>query len=60
MSKAEVKVMQVKDIQRCPFLILVPRHYRDDGSCRCDDRLHTEMAQWGYRWSKQKQRWVSL
>lgn len=35
---------------RCPHAIIVPSHYRDDGSCRCDDPTHTEMEEWGYSW----------
>jgi hypothetical protein len=38
------------DIGRCPHLILLPDHYRADGSCRCDDADHTEMGDWGYKW----------
>jgi hypothetical protein len=30
---------------------MVPEHYRDDNSCRCDDESHTEMAEWGYKWN---------
>lgn len=38
-------------ILECPHLILVPEHYREDGTCRCTDPTHTEMAEWGYAWS---------
>lgn len=45
-------VAQLKhaDIARCTFKIMVPEHYRSDGSCRCDDPTHTEMVDWGYEW----------
>jgi len=38
------------DIMACPFLILVPEHYRADGSCRCNDPEHRKMMidEWGY------------
>lgn len=32
-----VRVIKMSDIALCPSLILVPEHYRDDGSCRCDE-----------------------
>lgn len=31
-----IKVIQTSDIMKCPKVILVPEHYRDDGSCRCN------------------------
>lgn len=37
-------------IASCPHFILVADHYRADGSCRCDDSGHAEMAAWGYVW----------
>ena len=39
-----------KDIQKCPHVILMEEHYRNDGSCRCDDKSHVVMLQWGYVW----------
>lgn len=38
------------DITACKFLILVPEHYRADGSCLCDDEEHRKMMikEWGY------------
>lgn len=40
----------------CPLFILVPEHYRDDGTCRCDDEHHTNMHHWGYVWDGQRWR----
>ena len=37
-------------VRACPHLIMVPEHYRDDGSCRCSDPEHEAMKGWGYRW----------
>lgn len=53
-----VKYLQLADLGRCPFFILAPEHYREDGSCRCDDPEHKEMVEWGYvfrdgRWTAQ-------
>lgn len=31
-----IKVLKNSDIGRCPKYILVPEHYRDDGTCRCN------------------------
>jgi hypothetical protein len=44
-------VMQHSMIRACPHLIMVPQHYRADGTCRCDDPTHTEMAEWEYTWN---------
>lgn len=35
---------------RCPFLIMVGEHYREDGSCKCDDPEHRKfmIAEWEY------------
>lgn len=35
----------------CPHFIMVPEHYREDETCRCDDPNHKEMAKWGYTWN---------
>lgn len=49
-SYEHTKTVNQSDLRRCRFVILIPEHYRDDGSCRCDDPEHTEMHEWGYRW----------
>lgn len=28
--------VKLSDVERCPHRILSPRHYRADGSCRCE------------------------
>lgn len=38
-------------VQGCPHAIMMPEHYREDGTCRCDDKDHKVMAEWGYRWN---------
>ena len=50
-------VMQQSMIRACPHFIMVPEHYRADGSCRCDDPTHTVMADWEYTWDGSQ--WVS-
>lgn len=39
------------DPTRCRFLIFAGEHYREDGSCRCDDPEHVKhmIRNWGYR-----------
>lgn len=32
-----VRTIRQSDIRRCPHLILSATHYREDGTCRCDD-----------------------
>lgn len=44
-------------IRACPWFIFYPVHYREDGSCRCDDNAHSEMLEWGYTWSMTNKRW---
>ena len=48
-----VRLIKQSDISRCPHLIMVPSHYRDDGSCKCDDPDEQAMmiGEWGGSWS---------
>lgn len=55
----QVKTISMADIRRCPNFILAPIHYRDDGTCRCDDQTHTEMHGWGYAWAPSLGRWAT-
>ena len=49
-----VRVIRREDIMRCPNFILVPDHYNADGTCRCNDELHSEMKEWGFEWNRGK------
>lgn len=51
-SETNVRVIRQSDLRRCPHFIMMPEHYRDTGHCRCDDPEHTDMRDWGYKWSK--------
>jgi uncharacterized phage-associated protein len=56
MNDAEIKhnkitILKQSDMQKCEHFIMVPEHYRRDGSCRCDDVSHVEMDEWGYAWN---------
>ena len=45
-------------MKKCPHFIMVPEHYREDNTCRCNDPDHYEMAEWEYTWSVEKEMWV--
>lgn len=41
----------------CPHFIFMPEHYREDGTCKCDNPDELVMKEWGYRWSKKNKKW---
>ena len=45
-----VKVVKQSDISACPHVIMVPTHYRPNGSCKCNDPQEQAMMvrEWGY------------
>ncbi len=49
-SLTGVKIIKQSDITACPHVIMMPEHYRDDGSCKCDDPEHRAMMirEWEY------------
>jgi hypothetical protein len=52
-----VRILKQSDILKCPYCIMMPEHYNQDGTCRCTDPTHTEMKEWGYKWDKTLLRW---
>ena len=46
-----VREIKQSDLAKCRFLILNADHYREDGSCKCDDPEHRAMMirEWDYR-----------
>lgn len=46
----DVRYLKQSDVGRCPHFILLPEHYREDGSCKCDDLYEREkmIKEWGY------------
>lgn len=48
--ETEVRDIDQRDLMACPHFILMPRHYREDGTCRCNDSDDPAMRGWGYRW----------
>ena len=55
---AQITLLRQVDVERCPFRIMKPEHYRLDGVCRCRDREHTSMVAWGYTWDDETYRWT--
>ncbi len=51
------RTISLRMIRACPYLILLPEHYREDGSCRCDDPEAPEMVRGGYTWDAEAGRW---
>lgn len=47
----KVRTIKQSAIRACRFTILLPSHYRDDGTCKCSNREHRAMMikEWGYR-----------
>jgi hypothetical protein len=48
---ANVRLIKQSDLRNCPFCIMVAEHYREDGTCKCNDpkeraRMRKE---WGYK-----------
>lgn len=58
LNAAKIYTMRQADIARCPHCIMVPDHYRADGSCKCNDPRETVMQEWGYRWNNQQGVWA--
>ena len=48
---SNVRMIKQSDMMRCPHCIMVVDHYRENGSCRCNDPSHKEMSGWGYKWN---------
>lgn len=46
-----IKSVEQSDMLKCQHCIMVAEHYRDDGTCRCNDPDHREMEEWGYTWN---------
>ena len=38
----EAKVVTAKQVLACPKISLAVGHYRDDGTCRCDEEKEDE------------------
>lgn len=58
-QRAEGRLYYLKqsDVHKCPHYIMHPDHYRDNGSCRCDDLSNKDMIFYGYVWDGKS--WVN-
>lgn len=47
---SDVRTISQAAMLKCPHVIMMPEHYRPDGSCKCNDAAHRAMMcmEWGY------------
>jgi hypothetical protein len=38
----QIRTLSTADLTRCPKTSLLPAHYRDDGSCLCNERAEAK------------------
>lgn len=45
------RMISQSNIAKCPFCIMVADHYREDGTCKCNDPEYRKMMmkEWGYK-----------
>jgi hypothetical protein len=55
--ETEVRDIEQSDMLACPHVIIVPEHYRPNGSCMCNDPNHKVMIEWGYVWDENTMQW---
>lgn len=55
--ETNVRTLRQSDMQKCPHFIMVPEHYRPDGTCKCNDPNEAIMAEWGYTWDAAQAQW---
>jgi hypothetical protein len=50
LKETDVRMIKQSDLMKCPHYILMASHYREDGSCKCDDPDERAMMirEWGY------------
>ena len=53
LQETNVRLIKQSDIGKCRFYIFNPSHYREDGTCKCNDLEHRKMMikEWGYKTS---------
>jgi len=49
-TMSNIRFIKQSDIGKCRFCIFAPEHYREDGTCKCDDLEHRKhmIKNWGY------------
>ena len=50
LKNGTVYTMKQTDVHNCPHYIMMPNHYRDDGTCKCNELGHQDMLALGYVW----------
>jgi hypothetical protein len=48
--ETNIREIAQSDMLKCPHAIMMAEHYREDGTCRCNDPTALVMREWGYRW----------
>lgn len=50
LKSGKIRRIKQSDMRKCPFFIMMMEHYRDDGSCKCDDAEHRKymIKNWEY------------
>ncbi len=58
-SPKELATVQFQEIHpgNCPHFIFSGEHYRQDGTCKCNDPNEKIMKSWGYEWNKKTNMW---
>ena len=48
---SNVRKIKQSNIEKCEFYILLPEHYRQDGSCKCSNKKHRAkmIKDWEYK-----------
>jgi hypothetical protein len=46
-----IRMIKQSTFRNCPFFIMMPEHYREDGSCKCSNAEHRAMMikEWEYK-----------
>jgi hypothetical protein len=57
LKNGTIYTMKQSDVHKCPHYIMMPDHYRDDGTCKCNELGHQDMLEWGYVWNGKS--WVN-
>ena len=53
-----VRELPQEAMLNCPHCIMVPEHYREDNSCKCNDPKESIMEEWGYVWDHSRLQWI--
>lgn len=54
----QIGSVTVVDTCNCPHQILIASHYRDNGTCKCDDPNDPDMAEREYEWDDNLKQWI--